>query len=123
MVSLPEGRLYNALSLIVLGCYTLVFFLLLAAKRRMSPVRERKTGVTVPVEIGGNLSHIWACHDCPGGQSAGSVRVFYPERFHLHSAGLPIEGNNDSRVGDDEVSPYSQSLPRFLSRLKDGISL
>lgn len=45
---------YNALSLIVLGCYTLVFFLLLAAKRRMSPVRERKTGVTVPVEIGGN---------------------------------------------------------------------
>ena len=33
---------YNALSLIVLGCYTLVFFLLLAAKGRMSLVPERK---------------------------------------------------------------------------------
>ena len=44
---------YNALSLIVLGCYTLVFLLLLAAKRRMSPVRERKTGLTAPLEIGG----------------------------------------------------------------------
>jgi hypothetical protein len=32
---------YNALSLIVLGCYTLVFLLLFLAKRRMSPGRER----------------------------------------------------------------------------------
>ena len=45
---------YNALSLIVLGCYTLVFLLLLLAKRRMSPDHKRKPGLTVPVETGGN---------------------------------------------------------------------
>jgi hypothetical protein len=43
---------YNALSLIVLGCYTLVFLLLLLAKRRMSPDRERKPSLTVTVETG-----------------------------------------------------------------------